>query len=65
MNTWADLYGEWDARPIPRRPEGAVWCLRCECWVTKGDTYQFVADDETRRFHCNGCDEELFPPEEE
>jgi hypothetical protein len=65
MDEWADLYGEWDAaEPSPPKPSrGAVYCQRCDCYVEKSEIKPQLADDDTWRFPCPGCDEELFPPE--
>jgi hypothetical protein len=41
----------------------SVWCDRCQTYVKKSECHTEIADDDTRRFICTGCDVELFPPE--
>ncbi len=64
INEWADLYGEWDTVPEPKKPKNGIWCKYCETWISPFDLKHWNTDDEMVHFLCPGCDNELLEPEE-
>jgi len=46
-----------------RRPKRCIWCRYCSCYIPDNQLKRLMADDDTIRFLCPGCDDELLPPE--
>lgn len=59
-----DLYGGWDEKlvTIRHKPNNAIWCDNCQCWVNPKDLKEWTGDD-ARHFLCPGCDADLLEPE--